>query len=33
MLAVRNRFIDVSLLTAAGIALIVLATTIPDMPV
>ena len=33
MLAVRNRFIDVSLLTGAGIALIVLATTIPDMPV
>ena len=33
MLAVRNRFIDVSLLTGAGILLIVLATTIPDMPV
>jgi hypothetical protein len=33
MLAVRNRFIDVSLLTGAGIVLIVLATTIPDMPV
>jgi hypothetical protein len=33
MLAVRNRFIDVSLLTGAGIALIALATTIPDMPV
>jgi hypothetical protein len=33
MLAVRNRFIDVSLLTVAGILLIVLATTIPDMPV
>ena len=33
MLAVRNRFIDVSLLTGAGLALIALATTIPDMPV
>jgi len=33
MLAVRNRFIDVSLLTGAGIVLIVLATTLPDMPV
>lgn len=33
MLAVRNRFIDVSLLTGMGIVLIVLATTIPDMPV
>jgi hypothetical protein len=33
MLAVRNRFIDVSLLTGAGIVLVVLATTIPDMPV
>ena len=33
MLAVRNRFIDVTLLTGAAIALIVLATTIPDMPV
>ena len=33
MLAVRNRFIDVTLLTGAAVALIVLATTIPDMPV
>ena len=33
MLAVRNRFIDVSLLTGMGIVLIVLATTLPDMPV
>jgi hypothetical protein len=33
MLAVRNRFIDVSLLTGAGTVLIVLATTLPDMPV
>jgi hypothetical protein len=33
MLAVRNRFIDVSLLTGAGLALIAVATTIPDMPV
>jgi hypothetical protein len=32
MLAVRNRFLDVALLLAAGIALIVLATSIPDMP-
>ena len=31
--AVRNRFIDVTLLTGAAVALIVLATTIPDMPV
>ena len=33
MLAVRNRFIDVSLLTGAGILLIVLATTIADLPI
>ncbi|MBF4769474.1 DUF3017 domain-containing protein [Nocardioides agariphilus] len=33
MLAVRNRFIDVVLLTGAGVALIFLATSIPDMPV
>jgi hypothetical protein len=33
MLAVRNRFVDVTLLTGAAVALIVLATTIPDMPV
>ena len=33
MLAVRNRFLDVSLLIGMGIVLIVLATTIPDMPV
>ena len=33
MLAVRNRFLDAFLLTGAGIALIALATTIPDMPV
>ena len=33
MLAVRNRFLDAFLLVAAGIALIALATTIPDMPV
>ena len=33
MLAIRNRFIDVSLLTGAGLALIALATTIPGMPV
>ena len=32
MLAVRNRFVDVFLLTGAGVALIVLATNIPDMP-
>ena len=32
-LAVRNRFVDVTLWTGAAIALIVLATTIPDMPV
>jgi hypothetical protein len=32
MLAVRNRFVDVTLLTGAAVALIVLATTIPDMP-
>ena len=32
MLAVRNRFLDVFLLTSAGVALIVLATSIPDMP-
>jgi hypothetical protein len=33
MLAVRNRFIDVMLLTGAAVALVVLAATIPDMPV
>ena len=33
MLAVRNRFLDAFLLTGAGIALIALATSIPDMPV
>ena len=32
MLAVRNRFLDCFLLTATGIALIALATSIPDMP-
>ena len=32
MLAVRHRIVDVALLTGAGIALIVLATNIPDMP-
>jgi hypothetical protein len=33
MLAVRHRFVDVFLLTGTGIALIALATSIPDMPV
>ncbi len=33
MLAVRNRFLDAFLLIAAGIALIALASSIPDMPV
>lgn len=33
MLAVRNRFVDVFLLSATGAALIALATSIPDMPV
>ena len=33
MLAVRNRFLDVFLLSAAGAALIALASSIPDMPV
>jgi hypothetical protein len=33
MLAVRNRFLDAFLLSATGAALIVLATSIPDMPV
>jgi hypothetical protein len=32
MLAVRHRMVDVALLTGAGVALIVLATNIPDMP-
>ncbi len=32
MLAVRNRAIDVFLLTSAGVALIVLAATIPQQP-
>jgi hypothetical protein len=33
MLAVRNRFLDVFLLSATGAALIAVATSIPDMPV
>ena len=33
MLAVRNRFVDAFLLGAAGVALIALASSIPDMPV
>ena len=33
MLAVRNRFLDAFLLIGAGLALIALATSIPDMPV
>jgi Protein of unknown function (DUF3017) len=33
MLAVRNRFLDAALLVATGVALILLSTSIPDMPV
>jgi hypothetical protein len=33
MLAVRHRLVDVALLTGAGVALIVLATSIPNQPV
>jgi len=33
MLAVRNRFLDAFLLTGCGVALIALASSIPDMPV
>ena len=33
MLAVRHRIIDVFLLTGAGVALVVLASTIPNQPV
>ncbi len=33
MLAVRHRFVDVVLLSAAGVALILLASSIPDQPV
>ena len=33
MLGVRNRFLDAFLLSATGAALIVLASSIPDMPV
>jgi Protein of unknown function (DUF3017) len=33
MLAVRHRMVDVALLTGAGVALIVLATSIPNQPV
>ena len=33
MLAVRNRFLDAFLLIGCGVALIALATSIPDMPV
>ncbi len=32
MLAVRHRLVDVFLLTAAGVSLILLATSIPDLP-
>jgi hypothetical protein len=32
MLAVRNRFLDASLLIGTGVALITLAASIPDMP-
>ena len=32
MLAVRNRFLDACLLIVCGVALITLASSIPDMP-
>ena len=32
MLAVRNRFLDACLLIVSGVALITLASSIPDMP-